>query len=30
MDYDSLVAVAEDLEYLSEWGSEITSGEIVG
>jgi hypothetical protein len=28
MDYDSLVAVAEDLEYLSEWGSEITSGEI--
>jgi hypothetical protein len=28
MDHDSLVAVAEDLEYLSQWGSEITPGEI--
>ena len=28
MDYDSLVAVAEDLEYLSQWGSEISNGEI--
>ncbi len=28
MDYDSLVAVAEDLEYLGQWGSEITAAEI--
>lgn len=28
MDHDSLVAVAEDLEFLSQWGSEITNGEI--
>lgn len=28
MDQDSLVAVAEDLEYLSQWGSGITAAEI--
>lgn len=28
MDHDSLIAVAEDLEYLSQWGSEITNAEI--
>ncbi|QIM47917.1 hypothetical protein G9Q38_01335 [Pusillimonas sp. DMV24BSW_D] len=28
MNHDSLVAVAEDLEYLSQWGSEITAAEI--
>ncbi len=28
MDHDALIAVAEDLEYLSEWGSEITAAEI--
>lgn len=28
MDYDSLVAVAEDLEYLAQWGSNISTGEI--
>lgn len=28
MDHDSLVAVAEDLEYLAQWGSEITAAEI--
>ncbi len=28
MDHDSLVAVSEDLEYLAQWGSEITAAEI--
>ncbi|KFX63836.1 hypothetical protein KBK24_0119225 [Burkholderia sp. K24] len=28
MDYDALTAVAEDLEYLSQWGGEFASGEI--
>lgn len=28
MDYDALVAVAEDLEYLSEWGDQISNAEI--
>jgi hypothetical protein len=28
MDHDSLIAVAEDLEYLAQWGSEITAAEI--
>ncbi|MDV6344595.1 hypothetical protein [Nitrosomonas sp. Is37] len=28
MDNDSLIAVAEDLEYLSQWGSEISNAEI--
>lgn len=28
MDQDSLIAVAEDLEYLSKWGSDITGAEI--
>ena len=28
MDHDSLLAVAEDLEYLAQWGSEITAAEI--
>lgn len=28
MDYDSLVAVAEDLEYLAQWGANISNAEI--
>jgi propanediol dehydratase large subunit len=28
MDYDSLIAIAEDLEYLAQWGSDITNAEI--
>jgi len=28
MDYDSLIAVAEDLEYLSQWGADISNAEI--
>ena len=28
MDNDSLIAVAEDLEYLSQWGSDISNAEI--
>jgi hypothetical protein len=28
MDYDSLVAVAEDLEYLAKWGPDISNAEI--
>ena len=28
MDFDSLIAVAEDLEYLSQWGEDISNGEI--
>lgn len=28
MDYDSLVAIAEDLEYLAQWGSDISNAEI--
>jgi len=28
MDYDSLIAIAEDLEYLAQWGSEISNAEI--
>ncbi|MFZ1641673.1 MAG: hypothetical protein WAV07_09615 [Candidatus Contendobacter sp.] len=28
MDYDSLIAVSEDLEYLSQWGADISNAEI--
>lgn len=28
MDHDSLIAVSEDLEYLAQWGSEISNAEI--
>ena len=28
MDYDSLIAIAEDLEYLAQWGSDISNAEI--
>jgi hypothetical protein len=28
MDYDALIAVAEDLEYLAQWGSQISNAEI--
>lgn len=28
MDHDSLIAVAEDLEYLAQWGSDISNAEI--
>ena len=28
MDYDSLIAIAEDLEYLSQWGSDISNADI--
>jgi hypothetical protein len=28
MDHDSLIAVAEDLEYLSQWGSDISNADI--
>lgn len=28
MEHDALIAVAEDLEYLSQWGSEISNAEI--
>lgn len=28
MDYDSLIAVAEDLEYLAQWGADISNAEI--
>jgi hypothetical protein len=28
MDHDALITVAEDLEYLSQWGSEISNAEI--
>ena len=28
MDHDSLIAIAEDLEYLSQWGAEISNAEI--
>jgi hypothetical protein len=28
MDHDSLIAIAEDLEYLSQWGADISNAEI--
>lgn len=28
MDHDSLIAVAEDLEYLAQWGSDISNADI--
>ena len=28
MDYGSLIAIAEDLEYLSKWGADISHAEI--
>jgi hypothetical protein len=28
MDHDGLIAIVEDLEYLSQWGSDVSNAEI--